>query len=149
MNHYRRLMAAAVCLVGWSLAGCIHVQLPGSVNLSGSVGEGPFYQPTDPNSLPSVMHRLDSGSQEIGEELAEKDWDDLVRETRELVDWANHAATLSNQSRDPALFYDHCQALAGYAQAANHAALNHDAAAISNFLSHTGGLLAQMRQLVY
>src|SRR3990172_6144880 len=104
MDRFRRLAAGLGVVVAVGLAGCLNINVPGDVNVSGGdwyTDAGGGVHSFDAKKLPDVVSKLESVNREIGEELAAGDWEDVNREAAKLAQWADRADGLSRQAREP------------------------------------------------
>jgi len=151
MNRNGRLAAGLGIVVVVGLTGCpnINVSVPGDWSFGGgsSYTDATGSHKVDPDSLPSVMSKLEHQNREIGEELMEGDWKDTVRDCQKLGEWAGRAESLSAQSRDPNVFRTHCATLRQHAANAEQAARAYNRTGVNNILTYTSQLLIEMRKL--
>ena len=144
MSRNGWLVVTVVGVAAGVLIGCLKVNVgPGEIY----TGDGGVHR-VDPNSLRSVMGKLRDLNKEIGEEVAERDWNDVADEAQQLADWANRASPLKRQALDEAAFTAHCASLAKHAMAIHQAAGAEDHATASANHAETTRLLGLIEQQV-
>ena len=144
MSRNGWLTVAVVGVATGLMVGCLKVNVaPGAFY----AGEGGVHR-VDPESLRSVMGKLRDLNKEIGEEVAERDWNDLADEAQQLADWANRASPLKRQATDETAFTNHCAGLSKAATQISDAALARDQAKANAGYNETTRLLGLIEQLV-